>query len=45
MEKINKLRKESQEKQAKVLTADQTKAWKEMQGEPFEVKFERRKKD
>jgi hypothetical protein len=45
VEKMAKLRKETREKQEKVLTEEQKKEWKAMQGEPFEVKFERRKKD
>jgi Spy/CpxP family protein refolding chaperone len=40
MTKMNTLRKETMEKAASVLTDDQKKAWKEMTGAPFEVKFE-----
>jgi Spy/CpxP family protein refolding chaperone len=40
--KVSALRKERMEKAAAVLTDDQRKAWKEMTGEPFEVKFEPR---
>ncbi|HVK09507.1 MAG TPA: hypothetical protein VM597_12090 [Gemmataceae bacterium] len=39
-EKIANLRKEAMEKATEVLTADQKTKWKEMTGEPFEVKFE-----
>ncbi|WP_406697168.1 hypothetical protein V5E97_39880 [Singulisphaera sp. Ch08] len=42
MEKLRELRKESLEKVHAALTDDQKKAWKELTGEPFEVKFERR---
>jgi Spy/CpxP family protein refolding chaperone len=38
--KMQTLRKETQEKIAGLLTADQKKAWKDMTGEPFEIKFE-----
>ncbi|MBY0527386.1 MAG: hypothetical protein K2R98_28580 [Gemmataceae bacterium] len=41
LEKIQKLNKEGKEKQVDVLNADQKKQWKEMTGEPFEIKFER----
>jgi len=37
-----KISKETMEKITEKLTADQKKAWKEMTGEPFEIKFERR---
>jgi len=43
-EKITKLRKESLDKEVAVLTDTQKKKWKEMTGEPFEVKFEPRAK-
>ena len=36
------LRKEKQEAALKVLTDDQKKSYKELTGEPFEMKFERR---
>lgn len=42
MKKLATLRKESSEKAAALLSADQKKTWKEMTGEPFEVRFERR---
>ena len=46
-QKINEIRqavdKESKEKINATLTSDQKKAWKEMVGEPFEVKFEFRR--
>jgi Spy/CpxP family protein refolding chaperone len=42
MEKFQALRKESLEKAHATLTDDQKKTWKELTGEPFEVKFERR---
>ena len=42
MQKIAALRKESVQKVVDVLSADQKKTWKEMTGEPFEVKFETR---
>lgn len=42
MEKISTINKESREKQVGVLTDDQKKQWKELTGEPFEVKFEPR---
>ncbi|HEV3119062.1 MAG TPA: hypothetical protein VGY58_18555 [Gemmataceae bacterium] len=38
--KIAALRKETMEKVSGVLTDDQKKAWKDMTGDPFEVKFE-----
>ncbi len=41
-EKMATLTKEAREKQANLLTDDQKKQWKEMTGEPFEVKFEPR---
>jgi len=44
LEKMSTLRKEGSEKQLGVLTDDQKKQWKEMTGEPFEVKFEPRAK-
>jgi Spy/CpxP family protein refolding chaperone len=40
--KMAALRKETMEKVQAVLSADQKKAWKDLTGEPFEVKFERR---
>jgi Spy/CpxP family protein refolding chaperone len=40
--KLAELRKETQGKALGVLTAEQKKTWKEMTGEPFEIKFERR---
>ncbi|MHC5539373.1 hypothetical protein ACYOEI_14235 [Singulisphaera rosea] len=42
MQKMATLRKESFEKAAALLSDDQKKSWKEMTGEPFEVRFERR---
>ena len=42
MAKMTTLRKETQEKAAALLTDDQKKSWKEMQGSPFEIKMERR---
>src|SRR5262249_3970502 len=39
-EKMAALRKEGKDKALKVLSDDQTKAWKDLVGEPFEVKFE-----
>jgi hypothetical protein len=44
-EKMSTLRKDEREKQSAVLTDEQKKQWKEMTGEPFEVRFEFRKKD
>jgi len=38
--KMQTLQKETMEKVSAVLTDDQKKTWKEMTGEPFEVKFE-----
>jgi hypothetical protein len=38
--KFQALRKETQEKAMALLSADQKKSWKEMTGEPFEIKFE-----
>lgn len=42
MPKFQALRKETIEKSTALLTDDQKKTWKEMTGEPFEVRFERR---
>ena len=42
-EKMTALRKESLERVMAVLTADQKKAYKDLTGEPFEVRFERRR--
>ncbi|MFO0949907.1 MAG: hypothetical protein U0835_01900 [Isosphaeraceae bacterium] len=42
MKKIQELRKSSFEKAAGLLSDDQKKAWKDLIGSPFEVKFERR---
>ena len=42
MQKITQLRKEGLEKATALLTDDQKKSWKDLTGEPFEVKFERR---
>jgi Spy/CpxP family protein refolding chaperone len=42
MQKITQLRKEGMEKATALLTDDQKKSWKDLTGEPFEVKFERR---
>lgn len=42
--KMAELRKETLEKTMGVLSDDQKKAWKEMTGEPFEVKFEPRRR-
>ena len=42
MEKMRAARKESMDKALGVLTDGQKKSWKEMTGEPFEVRFERR---
>ena len=41
MKKVADLRKQANEKVQALLTDDQKKTWKEMTGEPFEVKFER----
>jgi Spy/CpxP family protein refolding chaperone len=41
-EKVAALRKETMEKVVALLTDDQKKTWKEMTGEPFEVRFEGR---
>jgi Spy/CpxP family protein refolding chaperone len=41
VKKMAELRKETIEKATGVLTAEQKKAWKEMTGEPFEIKFDR----
>jgi len=43
MEKMTALRKESLEKALGVLTDDQKKSWKDLTGEPFEVRFEGRR--
>ncbi len=40
MTKVAALRKETMDKVTSVLTDDQKKSWKDMTGEPFEVKFE-----
>jgi hypothetical protein len=40
--KMTEMRKETMSRSMEVLTDDQKKQWKEMTGEPFEVKFERR---
>jgi hypothetical protein len=45
MKKITALGKEKMESVAKLLTDEQKKAWKELVGEPFEVKFEPRRAD
>jgi Spy/CpxP family protein refolding chaperone len=42
MKKMAELRKSSTEKAVAVLTADQRTTWKDLTGEPFEVKFEPR---
>jgi hypothetical protein len=42
MPKIQALRKETGEKALALLSADQKKSWKELTGEPYEVKFEPR---
>ncbi|AGA25501.1 hypothetical protein [Singulisphaera acidiphila] len=42
MGKLQALRKEALEKVVASLTDDQKKSWKELTGEPFEIKFERR---
>ncbi len=39
-EKAGALRKETMEKVMALLTDEQKKAWKDMTGEPFEVRFE-----
>ena len=39
-EKMSALRKEFSDKAVAALTSDQKKTWKDMTGEPFEVKFE-----
>jgi Spy/CpxP family protein refolding chaperone len=39
--KVEAIQKEAKEKVSGLLTEDQKKTWKEMVGEPFEVKFER----
>ncbi|MBX6315756.1 MAG: hypothetical protein IRY99_23000 [Isosphaeraceae bacterium] len=41
MQKIQTLRRETNEKAVALLTEDQKKTWKEMTGAPFEVRFER----
>src|SRR5262249_37630555 len=41
-EKIQEIRKETQDKANGVLTDEQKKSWKEMQGAPFEFQFQRR---
>jgi Spy/CpxP family protein refolding chaperone len=41
-EKFQEIRKETQEKANGVLTDEQKKSWKEMQGAPFEIQFQRR---
>jgi Spy/CpxP family protein refolding chaperone len=41
-EKITQLRKQGLDKVTALLSDDQKKAWKDLTGEPFEVKFERR---
>lgn len=41
LEKVETLRKEAKEKGMELLTADQKKMYKDMAGEPFEVKMER----
>ncbi len=41
MKKITDLRKDAMAKAQALLTDDQKKAWKDMTGEPYEVKFER----
>jgi hypothetical protein len=43
MEKVATLTKESHEKEGAVLTDEQKKQWKEMTGEPFQIKFEFRR--
>ena len=40
MKKIADLRKQATEKAVAVLTDEQKKSWKDLIGEPFEVKFE-----
>jgi hypothetical protein len=45
LEKMTKLRKQTQEKELAVLSDAQKKQWKDMTGEPFEVKFEPRPKN
>jgi hypothetical protein len=40
MTKMAALRKETMDKVTSVLTEDQKKTWKEMTGQPFEIKFE-----
>jgi len=40
MKKLQELRKDTMDKASAVLTADQKKAWKDMTGEAYEVKFE-----
>ena len=42
MQKITQLRKQGMDKVVALLTDDQKKAWRDMTGEPYEVKFERR---
>jgi hypothetical protein len=42
--KLTEKRKEAMEKLVSALNADQKKAWKEMTGEPFEIKFEQRRR-
>jgi Spy/CpxP family protein refolding chaperone len=42
MKKMAELRKSAMEKAVEVLTADQKATWKELTGEPYEVKFEPR---
>jgi hypothetical protein len=42
MQKMTALRKERLDKALATLTDDQKKTWKELTGEPYEVKFEPR---
>jgi len=42
MQKLTQLRKQGMEKVQALLTEDQKKSWKDLTGEPFEVRFERR---
>jgi cysteinyl-tRNA synthetase len=45
LEKMTKLRKQTQEKELAILSDAQKKQWKDLTGEPYEVKFEPRPKN
>jgi len=42
MQKLAQLRKQGMDKITALLTEDQKKSWKDLIGDPFEVRFERR---